>query len=309
MHFLHKLHALFKLPVRLSVPFSRKPILIKTVIVSLVTGISLSSLADEPVPSRENRLLIGLGATHNSMNYLGLDSLTEAVPVFDIQLGPFFAYNHHDEPFIGLELFRHKRVMLALAATQGRQFLDVSESSKDMAWIYYGIKDRDKSTEAALIFHFYSRVGLLEIMSIRDVSNNYDGFRSYIGWSRPFPETGDWTITPRMFGKYYSEDYNDFYYGISETENDNGAKRVLNEGLVLGNTPITTDEFRRRRPEYKAGNSGHFGVDLTIKYRFTENLVAQGYIGMEKLAGQVTSSILVEDADIWTVNAALAYQF
>ena len=309
MHFLLKLNALLKHSAQITSVISTKHIMIKTLFAFIAASAAFSTMADEPVPVRENKLLIGAGATHNSMNYLGLDSLTDPVPVFDIQLGPFFAYNHHDEPYIGLELFRHKRVMLALAATQGRQFLDVSESSKDLAWIYYGIEDRDKSTEAALIFHFYSRVGLLEIMSIRDVSNNYDGFRSYIGWSRPFPETGDWTITPRMFGKYYSEDYNNFYYGISEAEMERAEERINNEGLVLNDIQITTEEFERRRPAYQAGNSGHFGVDLTVKYRFTENLVAQGYIGMEKLAGQVTSSILVEDADIWTVNASIAYQF
>lgn len=309
MHFLITSKALFVHTRLRDTFFSGKSALLHALLLMIGTCASLSVSADEPVPVRENKVIVGAGVTHNSMNYIGMDSLTEAVPVFDIQLGPFFAYNHHDEPYIGLELFRHKRIMLALAATQGRQFLDVSKASNDLAWIYYGIEDRDKSTEAAVIFHFYSRVGLLEIMSIRDVSNNYDGFRSYIGWSRPFPETGDWTITPRMFGKYYSEDYNNFYYGISEDENDKGAKRVLNEGLVLNDVAITTNEFRRRRPEYTAGNSGHFGVDLTIKYRFTDNFIAQGYIGMEKLAGQVTSSILLEDADIWTVNASLVYKF
>jgi outer membrane scaffolding protein for murein synthesis (MipA/OmpV family) len=283
--------------------------MLRALLTLIISSLSLVSHSDEPVPVRENKVLIGAGGTHNSMNYLGLDSLTVAVPVFDIQLGPFFAFNHHDEPFIGLELFRHKRVMLALAATQGRQFLDVSEASNDTKWIYFGIEDRDKSTEAALIFKFFSRVGLLEIMSIRDVSNNYDGFRSYIGWSRPFPETGQWTITPRMFGKYYSEDYNTFYYGISEADMTRGVDIINNEGLVLGGIPVTEEGFINRRPEYQAGNSGHFGVDLTVKYQFTENLFAQGYVGMEKLAGQVTSSTLVEDADIWTVNLALAFQF
>ena len=243
------------------------------------------------------------------MNYIAQDSLTDIVPVFDIQLGPFFAYNHHDEPYIGLELFRHKRVMLAIAATQGRQFLDVSEASNDRKWLYYGIEDRDKATEAGFIFKFFSRVGLVEIMSLRDISNNYDGFRSYIGWSRPFPETGNWTITPRMFGKYYSEDYNDFYYGVSEAEMESGLDLAIDQGLGINGAPVTEQEYEDARPEYQAGNGGNFGLDLTVKYQFTENLSAQGYIGWEQLSGHVTSSILVEDADIWTLNAGIAYKF
>jgi len=282
---------------------------LKAAVSIVIASISFNAYSAEPVPVRENKVNIGIGVTHNSVNYVAMDSLTDAVPIFDIQLGPFFAYNHHDEPYVGLELFRHKRVMLAIAATQGRQFLDVSEASKDKEWIYYGIDDRDKATEAGFIFKFFSRVGLVEIMSLRDISNNYDGFRSLISWSRPFPETGSWTITPRMFGKYYSEDYNDFYYGISETEMENGFQRAQNEGIPGRTGSITEAQFEVLRPEYQAGNGGNFGLDLTVKYHFTENLSAQGYIGWEQLSGHVTSSILVEDADIWTLNAGVAYQF
>lgn len=279
--------------------------LIKTLV---FTGWALSSLSvfsAEPVPVRENKLSIGGGFTFNSAQYRGSESFVDPVPLFDIQLGPIFAYNHHDEPYVGLELFRHKRVMFAIAATQGRTELDLSNIRESQFSPYYlGIEDRDKSIEAGYIFNFYSRVGLLEIMTFRDVSNNHKGIRSFVGWSRPFPETGNWTITPRMFGKYYSEKYNRYYYGVSEEDMDRGID--LAQSQIPGYTP---ERFEELRPQFESGNAGQFGIDLSVEYRFTNYLKAQGYLGWEQLAGQVTSSTLVADSEVWTANLGLVFTF
>tara|TARA_R110001592_G_scaffold356571_1_gene658761 strand:+ start:15951 stop:16817 length:867 start_codon:yes stop_codon:yes gene_type:complete len=279
------------------------------ILIFFLVLIPFKSYSDEPVPVRENILTIGAGVAHNSVPYSALDSSTQAVPLFDIQLGPLFAYNHHDEPVIGLELFRHKRVMLALAAIYGYQELDVSEASKDKTWLYYGIDDRDKATEMALIFEFYSKVGLVEILVARDVSNTYDDFRSSISWSRPFHETGNWTVTPRMYGRYYSIKYNDYYYGVSEEEMDAGIDLVVNQGALVEGRRLTESQYKDLRPAYSASNGAHFGADLSIDYNFTESFKAQGYIGWEQLGGQVTSSVLVEDADIWRLSLGLVYTF
>ena len=280
-----------------------------------LTLLSISVFSAEPVPVREDNFTIGAGFTHNSVPYSAADSITTAVPLFDIQFGPFFAYNHNDEPVFGVELFRHKRVMLALAAIHGSQHLDVSEVSADKTWVYYGIEDRDRATEVALIFDFYSKVGLVEIMVARDVTNTYDDFRSSISWSRPFPDTGKWTITPRMYGKYYSIKYNNYYYCVSNEEMNTGVEIAVDQGAGINGSPITenTDSgnlgYRQLRPAYEAGNGGHFGVDLTVDYNFTEQFKVQGYLGLEQLAGQVTSSVLVEDADIIKASIGIAYTF
>ena len=287
----------------------------KLICLTCLTLFSIKSFAAEPVPEREDKFTIAAGVTHNSVPYTAADSITEAVPLFDIQYGPLFAYNKNDEPVFGVELFRHKRVMLALAAVYGSLYLDNADISKDKTWVYYGIKDRDKATEVALIFDFYSKVGLVEIMVARDVSNTYDDFRSSISWSRPFPDTGKWTITPRMYGKYYSIKYNDFYYGVSAAEMDAGVDIAVDQGRGINGTPISENTangnlgYRQLRPAYEAGNAGQFGVDISIDYNFTEHFKVQGYLGLEQLAGQVTSSVLVEDADIIKASLGIAYTF
>ena len=281
----------------------------KLICLTCLTLFSTQSFSAEPVPERVNKFTIGAGVTHNSVPYTAADSITAAVPLFDIQFGPLFAYNHNDEPVFGVELFRHKRVMLALAAIHGSQHLDTSDISADKTFVYYGIEDRDKATEVALIFDFYSKVGLVEIMVARDVSNTYDDFRSSISWSRPFPDTGKWTITPRMYGRYYSIKYNDFYYGVSEEEADK-VEDIYGASVPINGVSVNINDYRNDyRPVYEAGNGGHFGVDISIDYNFTEEFKVQGYLGLEQLAGQVTSSILVEDADIIKASLGIAYTF
>ena len=267
------------------------------------------SASAEPVPERKDKFTIGAGITHNSVPYTAADSLTTAVPLFDIQFGPLFAYNHNDEPVFGIELFRHKRVMLALAGIYGSQHLDTSKISKDKEWVYYGIDDRDKATELALIFDFYSKVGLVEIIVARDITNTYDDFRSSISWSRPFHETGNWTITPRMYGKYYSIKYNDFYFGVSDAEMAAVKDLYGTSSIPVDGLFITFEDYMDEgyRPAYDAENGGHFGVDLTVDYNFTENFKVQGYLGIEQLGGQVTSSVLVEDNDIIKASIGIAY--
>jgi outer membrane scaffolding protein for murein synthesis (MipA/OmpV family) len=280
--------------------------LIATLCLALV---SIKSYSAEPVPERVNKLTIGAGFTHHSVPYTAADSRTDPVPLFEMQFGPLFAYNKNDEPVIGVELFRHKRVMLALAGIYGSHQLDIDDVSDDKKWIYYGIEDRDKSTEVALIFHFYSKVGLVDITVARDVSNKHDDFRSSISWSRPFPETGKWTITPRMYGRYYSEGFNAYYYGISEKEMAE-AEAIYNTPEAPALTGVSFADYKTNyRPSYESGNGGQFGIDLSIEYNFTDNFKALGYIGMEQLGGRVTSSLLVEDADIWKTSLGLAYTF
>ena len=279
------------------------------IVIIVLALTSFQSYSAEPVPERVNKLTIGAGFTHNSVPFSAADSRTDLVPLFDMQLGPLFAFNKNDEPVIGVELFRHKRVMLALAGVYGSHALDTSKVDKDKEWVYYGIEDRDRATEVALIFHFFSKVGLIDIKVHRDVSNKYDDFRSSISWSRPFPETGNWTITPRMYGRYYSEGFNNYYYGVSSKDMAR-VEDTYGSSVPINGTSVSFNDYKRIwRPSYEAGNGGQFGVDLSIEYNFSENLKALGYLGIEQLGGQVTSSVLVEDADIWKASLGLAYTF
>ena len=273
------------------------------VVLSLLCFSVFTYALPAPMPVVEDHFSIGAGAAYNSSPFEGYNGFATPMPFFDIRYGNFFAKNNHDEPVVGFELFRHKRIMLAAAATRGRTFLDLDEINSNKDFLYYGMEDRDQALEAGLIFHFYSRVGLFEATAFHDISSAYGGTRSSLSISRPFPETGNWEIVPRFFIKYYSEKFNDYYYGVTEAEND--AAVIIHEANGLDG-----DDYRDRiRPRYEAGNSGHVGVDLDIKYNFTESLTAVVYIAIEKFSGSVETSSLIEDKELVTTSLGLQYNF
>jgi outer membrane scaffolding protein for murein synthesis (MipA/OmpV family) len=269
---------------------------------------SAHSRLQEPVPVYKDHLSIGPGLTFASAPYEGHDGSYSVLPTFSFQWGNLFGYNNHDEPLIGFELFRHKRIMFGLAATSGRTFLDLDNISKDKDFLYWGIdENRDRSYEAGFIFRFFSRVGLVEIKAFHDVISTYSGPRSSISWSRPFPDTGNWSIIPRMFIKHYGVKYNSYYYSVSEAEND-----AANPFLIahdLGSEEKMLEYKTITRPQYEPGNSGHVGFDLTVEYSISEKLTATGYLAIEKFSGEIETSPLIEDKELILGNIGLRYNF
>lgn len=268
-----------------------------------LTALTNKALANmnEPAPEYPNHLSIGPGFQYNSAAYHGQDGYSEFFPVFSFRWGSLFGYNQHNEPTIGLNLFKHKRISLALAATRSRVFLDVSEINKEKDFLFWGIEDKDQAYEAGLIFKYFSRVGLLEIKAFHDVVDTYDGVRSSIAISRPFPDTGRWYIVPRMYIKHYSEKFNNYYYGVSEAEQEEGERIALAQSRP--------NYGRDDRESYIAGNSGHWGIDIKFEYKFTESLLGTGYINIEKFSGPVETSPLTEDKELVLTALGIRYTF
>jgi len=262
----------------------------------------------EPIPEVEDHFSIGALVVHNSAAYDGNNGFVLPMPAIDIRFGRLFIYNQHDEPTIGWELFRHKRITLSIAATRGRTFLDLDDINNDKKFLYYGLENRNQATEAGLIFQFYSRVGLFEAKTFHDMVSAYGGTRSSLSIERPFPDTGNWSIIPRFYVKHYSEKFNGYYYGITQSETDAGADIATAEGIGDGNA-ILASEYTKLRPTYTPGNSGHVGVDLSVVYSFTENVKAIGYLGIEKFSGEVETSRLTEDTELITSSIGLRYDF
>jgi len=257
----------------------------------------------EAVPVPENHIRIGAAGVTNSAPYEGLDGYVTPMPSFDIRFGNFFMWSEHDEPVIGWDLFYHKRISFSFIATRGRTFLDVDDTADGKDFLYYGLEDKDQAIEAGVLFRFYSRVGLFEMWSVHDVTDVYDGVRSSISMSRPFAQTGQWEITPRVFVKHYSEKFNNYYYAITESETKTGILMANEERLW------TAAEYLEQRNTYTPGTAGHFGVDVSIAYNFNEHIQGKLYVAIEKFSGEVETSPIIEDKELTTISVGLNYGF
>jgi outer membrane scaffolding protein for murein synthesis (MipA/OmpV family) len=272
---------------------------------AFITFATSALAGPEPVPVYEDHFSIGAGASYSSAAFEGLNGYATPMPFFSFRWGNLFGYNQHDQPTIGWELFQHKRIILAVAATRGRTFLDISEINLDKDFLYWGLEDRDQAIEAGFLFRYFSHVGLFEAKVFHDVVSAYGGTRSTISISRPFPDTGNWSVVPRLFINHYSEKFNKYYFGITAEETE--AALVI--ARAERNPTDAAIYASQTRPTYVPGNSAHYGVDLSLEYNFTESLKGIGYIGIETFTGPTETSALIEDKELVTTSLGIRYAF
>ncbi len=275
-------------------------LVLATVIGYLLT--TSSAFADFEQDTNKDIVSVGAGIKVYSAPYGGQNGYTEPFPTIEIELNRFFVKGL----MAGYRFYDHKRVSLGVAANYGREFLDLNDINDKNQKLYYGIEERDAAVEIGFVGRFYSRVGLVEGTFFKDISDTHDGTRSSLKISRPIPDTGNWTLVPSFYVNYYSEKFNNYYYGVSKAENEAGL------AIAVSKSEIVDDPFefsRLIRPTYSPGNSGHVGFDLDIKYAFTENVKLIANIAIEKFAGEIETSPLTEDNELITTVIGLAYEF
>ena len=253
----------------------------------------------------EDHVSIGAGMGMNSMIYLGVDPVTYPVSMVDARWGALFIEGSR----AGYEFLRVERVSVSLAGMWDRTELNIDDVNSSNELLYLGIEDRKPTAQIGLIGHYHSPVGLVEASYFHDVTATHDSSWTNLKISRPFPETGNWFINPGFFVKTYAEKYNRYYYSVTREENIEAAQQYYeSEGEPVIDELMARYE-REFRPRYKPGNSGHIGVDLEVDYHFTPNLSIQSYWSIEKLTGEIETSPLVEDKEIYLAEIGLVFSF
>jgi outer membrane scaffolding protein for murein synthesis (MipA/OmpV family) len=258
----------------------------------------------------EDHVSIGAGMGMNSMIYIGIDPVTYPVPMVDARWGALFIEGSR----AGYEFLRVERVSVSLAGMWDRTELNIDDVNSANKNLYLGIEDRKPTAQVGLIGYYHSPVGLVEASYFHDVTATHDSSWTNLKISRPFPETGNWFINPGFFVKTYAEKYNRYYYSVTQEQNILGAKLqpeyIDSTDGEENVTPELLARFEREfRPRYKPGNSGHIGVDLEVDYHFTPNLSIQSYWSIEKLTGEIETSPLVEDMEIYLAEIGLVFSF
>lgn len=261
-------------------------------------------------PWPEDHLSIGAGMGMNSMIYIGVDPVQYEVPMVDARWGALFIEGTR----AGYEFLRIERVSLSIAGMWDRTELVVDDVNSANKNLYLGIEDRKPTAQVGLLGFYHSPVGLVEASYFHDVTANHDSSWTNLKISRPIPETGSWFINPGLFIKTYAEKYNRYYYSVTKEENIQGAKLQpeyidSTEGEVDVSPELLASFERDFRSRYKPGNSGHYGIDLEVDYHFTSNLSIQSYWSIEKLTGEVETSPLVEDKEIYLAEIGLVFSF
>jgi outer membrane protein len=151
-----------------------------------------------------------------------------------------------------------------------------------------GIENRDFSFLAGVRYSYPSAYGELSFLLQTDVSGRHDGQRGSINFNRAILQDPkrQWVISAGVQLEYLSDNYADYYFGVSDAE---AAQSAFSQ--------------------YQADALWQAGLTLGGFYRFYEDwqLVAQTrYLN---LAEEVTDSPLVEDDFIIDGFVGVTYQF
>lgn len=150
-----------------------------------------------------------------------------------------------------------------------------------------GLDERKPSANITLSYMYITPVGGFEVKANADMMDNSGGQSASLAHRSRFKLMDDkLTLYPKFGVSWYSEDYNQYYFGISETES---AKTGLNT--------------------YKAKSSYSPFVSMTGRYQFTGHIGAFANAKVEWLSSvQKDSPLTDDDVDIGA-NAGLTYTF
>lgn len=270
---------------------------------AIVCTLSIASVGHsaEPDYTEIDHLQVALEYVYDSGLYQGQDGYWKPEPYFHARKGRLFA----EGQTFGWDMFVGNKASLSLAVARNHHELDIDTIKNDHLLLYQGLTERKRAWELALIYKYQSRVGLLSFEYYKDYGTAHDGIRTTTRLTRPIPNNGGITIEPSLFVHFNSREFNRYYYGVTENENEEAAQREFG---VLTKQTLRTYE-KTIRDVYTPKNSAHLGVDVRISMPLQDNFSLTGYLSYMDVTGPLFRSPLVEDRKYYNANIGLAYTF
>ena len=122
----------------------------------------------------------------------------------------------------------------------------------------------------------------IQLRSYWDLANRHNATTSELEFMLP-RQFGRGFIVPSVKIKYLSDDYSNYYYGVSQ-----------NEALPT-------------RPAYEPGTAINTWVGFRLGYELTPHWLLSSTVGIEFLDSAVTNSPIVDKDRLWSASIGLAY--
>ena len=146
-----------------------------------------------------------------------------------------------------------------------------------------GLNDRNWGIEIAPMIGFRRWPVHMNFKPYWEVLGRHGGMVSEFTLSLPSEFERGGYLVPSVEAIYRSEDYTNYYYGIT------GA------------------EARPDRSEYAPGASLSYAVKIRWGYALTDRWLLSGNVGIEYLADEIRQSPIVDKDSTWSANLSLAY--
>lgn len=119
----------------------------------------------------------------------------------------------------------HPSNIFALSASSSINFAQDEQLEQQPRVAISELDKRKWAVDAGVSYHFIRRQHVFSVQTLADVSGVYEGWRAALQWQM-HSQIGELKIKPSVGVWYKSGDLNNYFYGVTEKENPNGAIAV-----------------------------------------------------------------------------------
>jgi outer membrane protein len=244
-------------------------------IVCIVLSPTLALAQDDATKSD---LSLGGGVRVSTSEYRGEDAHLSPIPLLEYE----GEYVYLDGLSAGAYLYRDESNKISIDIEYLSMGFDASEND-DSAMRQ--LEDRDASVLAGATYRFKSDWGVSKVSLATDVSGTSDGLIARVSQSYPFMYSF-LKISPMVGLEWTSENYNEYYYGVSREES-------LRSGL---------DSYKA-----EGGISPSIGVSFMVD--ISENISAKMRVSSKLLSQEISNSPMVDTDVVHSFIAGISYSF
>ena len=234
--------------------------------------------------SAQESITVGAGMYTQTQPYKNVDAIITPTPVvfYDnslfyvrwTRIGMYFMGQSSDTFSWGASLTAQPRPL---------GYKEKSESSVE------GMDQRQGSFEGGVAlsckYTFKNKNNIFaEILNLHDMMQRNNGYivRAEVGSKILYDK---WSFYPSLLAIYHSENFNNYYYGVKESE---------------------TNNFRQA---FNVSSGTDYAAQTYINYEITSKYSLLFYTRLDKLSSQITASPIVTDEHFYSSMLSLIYTF
>ncbi|WP_297598760.1 MipA/OmpV family protein [uncultured Cetobacterium sp.] len=243
----------------------------------IILGLVALSMATTTLA--ENRYGVGLGIGVSDSVYKGADDESYPMPLLDINYGDLYIKGIT----LGYKLYQNDLMVTSIFVNPLAGF---AVDGADLAKGYDNIDDRKFQTMAGVRVDSHPIFYGVRLGALAQFGKH--GAEAKLGAFRPYSVTDRLILVPAVHVKGYTQDYTDYYFGVTAEERDKN---------------------RNIKEEYTADAGYSVGATLTADYKLNDRMALMMFVGVEKFSDEIADSPIVEDNTLFLVGAGAKYFF
>ena len=220
---------------------------------------------------------LGLGGNVKSKEYIGISD--------ENNLFPIIYYSNElitiSGPLLDVHLYETKLLSTSFRTRLG--FSDGYEAIESP--VLTGMRNKKNSVWFGSNIAYKTKYGTFDAEILFDLSNNSNGIQSSFYYRKKIKISSNVIMEPSIFVTWLSDDYVDYYYGV------------------------TSDEATLYRASYKGGKTVNTGVELNVGYNFNQSQQLVLIANYTNLGNSITDSPIVEKASTSSISVLYVYLF